>query len=710
MKKLVVLSLIFVGSVLFILALCPQLTSADNKGLIENFWHKTYGGSKPHTSQSAPSWELLTRAKPDECFYDIGDSKNYFVYPGDLDINACTSDQGQPKTNQAYIWGLAKSGDNLWFGTIANTLCLVLDSLKGVLPIGGPMQTDDWVCESGGKDFRPPRIFVYNITGKALTDMTGVVLNNSADDATRLKTTTGLRSAGAYNNVVFIGGITGLWGGQGVNIFAFRGDTMQYLGSRTYAGYTNIRQWKAINGQLYVGLGKPGDAGPGLGKPSKGEIWRWTGSTDNPFSFETVGMLDADPAYLAGYNDRIFVSTWGTPAIGSAPASFEGASLYMSPLFGSDQRLSTEDANGWTVVWDIHRDYEAEPSAFYYGGAIEAYGSYLYWGTMTIPGAGIQLFTAAYPDCKLDTVGEITAFLGTYRPVHMFRGKDFDKKDTKRGCDKDKRKIELLYGSQVLPKFNGSACKWSIVPNKTGKAPKFGLAGMGNFFNAYAWWGERYRDGLFLGTFDWSYLASAFARYYGLQIPEPIQDLGKKFYGADLYNFISPDKPAVPVSLNGMGNYLNYGIRTMVADDFLYIGTANPMNLDTEPGKPLGGWELYKLGEENAPPVISKVSASPSVLWPPNHKMVKVTVSYLVNDDLTSPSNITCALDVTSNESITDSDYVVVDAHHVKLRAERAGSGDGRIYTITITCADDAGLSSKKNVTVTVPHDQGKKK
>lgn len=599
-KNHFVLKVIFLGSILLVWALWHQFALADDKGPIENFWYKAYGSIKLPPESSDFSWRLLTRAQPDECYYDIDDPKNYFVYPGNIDVKACTSDRGHPKTNQAYIWGLAKSGHNLWFGTIANTLCLVLDSLQGLFPIG-PIKTDDWVCESEGKDFRPPRIFVYNTTSKALIDMTGVVLSRSKDDATRLKTTTGLRSAGAYGNVVFIGGITALWGGQGVNIFAFQGDTMKYLGSRTYLGYTNIRQWKVINGQLYVGLGKPGVAGAGLGKPSEGEIWRWTGSVSNPFQFEIVGNLGADPAYLAEHKNRIFVSTWGTPAIGSAPASFEGASLYMSPLFGSDQRLGTNDADGWTVVWDIHRDYEAEPTAFYYGGALESYGSYLYWGTMTIPGAGIELFTAAYPYCKLDTAGELTAFLGTYRPVHVFRGKNFDKEDCKKkDCkkkerDKEKRTIELLYGSPKLPKFNSSTCAWSIVSNKPGQFPKFGLPGINNFFNSYAWWIERYHGNLFLGTFDWSYVASSFAEHYGVKIPDRLQNLAKYFYGADLYSFAAPDKPAVPVSLNGMGNYLNYGIRTMVADDFLYIGTANPMNLATNPGKPQGGWELYAL-------------------------------------------------------------------------------------------------------------------
>jgi hypothetical protein len=53
-------------------------------------------------------------------------------------------------------------------------------------------------------------------------------------------------------------------------------------------------------------------------------------------------------------------------------------------------------------------------------------------------------------------------------------------------------------------------------------------------------------------------------------------------------------------------------------------------------------------------------------------------------------------------------EWIIVDAHHVQLRAERLGSGDGRIYTITITCTNDTSKkSSTQTVTVLVPHDQG---
>ncbi len=49
------------------------------------------------------------------------------------------------------------------------------------------------------------------------------------------------------------------------------------------------------------------------------------------------------------------------------------------------------------------------------------------------------------------------------------------------------------------------------------------------------------------------------------------------------------------------------------------------------------------------------------------------------------------------------------NAHHLWLRAERDGSGNGRIYTVMVTCADACGNATSKAVTVTAPKSQGNK-
>jgi hypothetical protein len=119
--------------------------------------------------------------------------------------------------------------------------------------------------------------------------------------------------------------------------------------------------------------------------------------------------------------------------------------------------------------------------------------------------------------------------------------------------------------------------------------------------------------------------------------------------------------------------------------------------------------------QDTTPPVISAVSASPAVLWPPNHKLVLVTIDYTATDDSGVAS---CTLSATSNEpdnglgdgdTSNDTQVIPGDAHHLWLRAERAGTGNGRIYTVAVTCKDACGNAASKSVTVTVPKSQGKK-
>jgi hypothetical protein len=109
-------------------------------------------------------------------------------------------------------------------------------------------------------------------------------------------------------------------------------------------------------------------------------------------------------------------------------------------------------------------------------------------------------------------------------------------------------------------------------------------------------------------------------------------------------------------------------------------------------------------------PAVSAVSLSTTSLWPPNHAMVDVSVNYSATDNCSAAS---CVLDVSSNEAIngsgdgnTATDWQVVDAHHVRLRAERAGNGNGRIYTLTLTCTDAAGNKIIRSATVMVAHNK----
>ncbi|AOY60213.1 malectin domain-containing carbohydrate-binding protein [Desulfococcus multivorans] len=637
------------GSILFFAILMSlmfgmfaQLAIPDNAGAdardVENFWINEYGkvpapsravvaAEEPISCTSEYIREKLAKAQPDECFLGIGNPVNrtgelgwLTNYPTDLtqdEIAACLStpvpvdpddpegDQyesltgyGQPKVNQAYVWGLTKSGDKLWFGTFSNTLCSVY---SGYLNNSTPSLNDSYVCEgSSGSDFRPPRLFNYDLKAKKLTEVTQDVL---ATDRSYL---TGgvIRSAGALNGVVFLAGSSGACGVvdgvgyPGLGFFAFDGETGEYLGKGCFPHYNNVRQWRVIEGQLYVGVAYTpyGDDDPNV----TGKIFRWTGSKADPFSFETVAEIKGDPVYITPHEGRIFVSTW--------PGLDDYASIWMSPEIGDDGMLTASDAKGWQNVWNIG-EYEPEPAAANTigGGAMMSYKGHLYWGTMTVPGLASIWWSNAYPDA-LPEDAQI-AFIGTYRPITIFRGKDFGTAG---------RSVELLYGNRYMPTYS-PATGWSIVGNKMGRSPLYGSAGFDNFYNNYTWWMEVYEGRLFVGTMDWSYLINS---QLG-EVPPAMTDNIEPGPGADLWQFCASDTPAVPMSLNGVQNYSNYGIRTMVSDDALYLGMANPMNLMTDPddNRPEGGWELLKLTLP-APPepsdVLYRINAGGSQVTPPS--------------------------------------------------------------------------------------------
>lgn len=331
--------------------------SADN---LVQFWSQNYPLKKMWADTLKMfNYKVVAGAQPDECFYGLNDPNNDFYahYPANLtrsQIKACLDSSARLKTNQSYVWGLTSAAGNLWFGTAANNLCLLPSSMFGnALPA---YETSAWACEGGGKDARPPRMYAYNPVKGALTDLTPQILAAGGDDASRLMNTIGIRSAGAKGNVVFFGGITTDIIQSTVNMFAFNAENKTFIGSFAFDGkdgrplYSNVRQWIVASGELYVGVGTT----QSLSLTTSGEVLRWIGSVAAPFQFETVGELNADPAYLVEYKGRLVSSTWGDP---QGP----GFVLYMSPLF-TGGTLTSGDKDKWAIVWRMS-EYEVEPAA-----------------------------------------------------------------------------------------------------------------------------------------------------------------------------------------------------------------------------------------------------------------------------------------------------------------------------------------------------------
>jgi uncharacterized protein len=103
------------------------------------------------------------------------------------------------------------------------------------------------------------------------------------------------------------------------------------------------------------------------------------------------------------------------------------------------------------------------------------------------------------------------------------------------------------------------------------------------------------------------------------------------------------------------------------------------------------------------------VSVTPDTLWPPNHKYVDVEATVAADDDF-DPAPEVSLVSARSNEpdngsgdGNTTGDIAIVDDDTVRLRAERAGNGSGRVYTLTYEATDACGNSSTASATVTVP-------
>ena len=114
----------------------------------------------------------------------------------------------------------------------------------------------------------------------------------------------------------------------------------------------------------------------------------------------------------------------------------------------------------------------------------------------------------------------------------------------------------------------------------------------------------------------------------------------------------------------------------------------------------------------NNPPNCTFAVADPSQIWPPNHKLVPISIMGVEDPD-GDPVAITIT-SITQDEPVfgigsgdTAPDGFGVGTESAKVRAERAGGGNSRVYQITFVAVDDKGAECAGAVITAVPHDQG---
>ena len=142
--------------------------------------------------------------------------------------------------------------------------------------------------------------------------------------------------------------------------------------------------------------------------------------------------------------------------------------------------------------------------------------------------------------------------------------------------------------------------------------------------------------------------------------------------------------------------------RTLLCEDST-AELARLRTLGTSRGVPSGTALPYSFALEN-----SSIASTPPALWPPNGKMVPVSLEAVAPDTCNVSCNIT---GITGTDGAKAGDWQITGALTANLRSQRSGKNkDGRTYTVQLACTDPAtALSATKTVAITVPHDQGNK-
>jgi hypothetical protein len=161
---------------------------------------------------------------------------------------------------------------------------------------------------------------------------------------------------------------------------------------------------------------------------------------------------------------------------------------------------------------------------------------------------------------------------------------------------------------------------------------------------------------------------------------------------------VDPMDHTLWVTSGGSNVLRQYSLNGSAFGHLLQSGTPN--------GLPPEG--VYESGEfqivQCSAPTITALSATPVILWPPNHKMVPVTVT---GATIGGCGAVACSIaTVSSNEPVgPDGDWQITSNLTLSLRAERLGTGTGRVYTINVQCKDSSGNVVSRTTNVNVPKD-----
>jgi len=140
-------------------------------------------------------------------------------------------------------------------------------------------------------------------------------------------------------------------------------------------------------------------------------------------------------------------------------------------------------------------------------------------------------------------------------------------------------------------------------------------------------------------------------------------------------------------------------------------GGSSPLTTCTDKAENSSSLTVSPINIDVTAPVVT-AAASPSIIWPPNGKMVPVTISGTLRDARSGIDPSTARFTVVDQYGrVQPSGSFAVNADgtysfKIALEASRDGADkNGRTYLVTISVSDLAGNSQSRTVAVLVPHD-----
>jgi hypothetical protein len=231
----------------------------------------------PGKADSSYTHVLEGKAVVDSCFCD-------YTHVYWEECSAAQSVAGcENRTSESYAWGMTRTADFVFWGTVANEQCL---------ETAGNFETPSGIActDSYDLNWKIPSVYMMDVLTSAYTSIAPADI--SGQDFERLNNTVGLRSAGQKNGVVILGGFARSL--ESVYVFSFHAATGAFLGSHEFENSNDLRKFTQDDAHgLYLGVSRV---------DGTGDIFRFTGDVNNPVSFGFIANIPGILCYAARLN------------------------------------------------------------------------------------------------------------------------------------------------------------------------------------------------------------------------------------------------------------------------------------------------------------------------------------------------------------------------------------------------------------------------